>query len=238
MRGKAAVSRSDRPLIRDALLAGGVVAAGCIAALVSLDRSPRPRPHIGNVVAARADTSVEDSSPSSALHHERRAITTPKVASQVASSAPLKKKKSDDMTLFVMLPDSPPKISDTPPTGIWSDQGSPGPVTNGNGNAPAGGLISMASIGRTSLPLTSPTGGSSGGPQGASGGGVNPPVIPNPGGGPPPVGHHNPSQSHFGFVLLAGGAGAGQIARPRAQLLAPIHAVLFPSSPVHKASAR
>ena len=35
----------DRPLIRDALLAGGVIAASAVAALIALDRGPVSRHH-------------------------------------------------------------------------------------------------------------------------------------------------------------------------------------------------
>lgn len=225
------MSRSDRPLIRDALLAGGVVAAGVIAALVAVDRSPRPRAHIGNVVTSCADIDSEDSAPSRAVSHEKHAITPPKLASQSVGSVSPKKKKSEDTTLLVMLPDTLRNIPDSPPAGIWSDQGSPAPAGNSNSNAPTGGFISMSSIGGTSLPLTSPTGSSPGGAQGPSGGG-NLPGIPNPANPPPPIRQHNLSQSHSGFVLLAGGQGNGKFALASAQLYDPANSTFVASSPM------
>lgn len=232
-RGEAAVPGSDRPLIRDALLAGGVIAAGCIAALIAMDRGPRPRPHIGTVATARADSEREGSARSSALDHERRELPDAELTSQSSNSAPHKKKKSDDMTMFVMVPDLPREIPDTPPTGVWSDQGSAGPVNNPNGNSQTGGLVSMASIGGQSLPLTSPTGGLSGGLPGSPGG--NLPIVPNPGGGPPPIGQHDLSQSHIGFVLLAGGQGKGKLALSSVQLYDPVNATFVASSPMKQA---
>jgi hypothetical protein len=225
----------DRSPIGDALLAGGVVAAACAAALFAVDRGPRPRPHISTVVTAHPNAEREESAPSSALSHERSALPTAKLASQSSTAATLKKKKSDDMTLFVMVPDLPSELPSTPPAGVWSDQGSAGPGGNGNGNTSAGGLISMASIGGPSLPLTSPTGGSLGVSQGSSGGGVNLPVIPNPGGGSAPIGHHDISQSHFGFVLLAGGQGNRKFALSSVQLYDPANAAFVASSPMKEA---
>lgn len=224
----------DQSLIRDALLAGGVIAAGCVAALVSVDRVQRPRPHIATAVTAPVNIERVDSAPSSALSHKRHAAPTAKLASQSSTSAPVTKKKPDDMTLFVMVPDLAREIPDAPPTGVWSDQGSAGPVGNGNSNTQAGGLVSMASIGGPSLPLTSPTGGSSIGSQGSPGGGINLP-IPNPGGGPGPIGQHDTSQSHDGFVLLAGGQGNGKFALSSVQLYDPSKAIFVASSPMKKA---
>jgi len=234
-RGKAAVSGSDRPLIRDALLAGGVIAAGCIAALIAMDRSPRPRPHIGTVAAAHADAEREASAPSSDAGHKHHAAPDAKLSSQSSKSAPHKKKKSNDMTLFVMVPDLPHENSATgaPPTGVWSDQGSAGPVNGPNGNPQNGGLVSMASIGGQSLPLTSPTGGTPGGLPGSNGGG-NIPIVPNPGGSPPPIGQHDLS-SHVGFVLLAGGQGKGKFALSSVQLYDPANDTFVASSPMKQA---
>ena len=217
---------SDRPLIRDALLAGGVIAAGCIAALIAMDRSPRPRPHIGTVATARADAEREGSLPSSA-GHKRHEPADAKLASQSSNSAPHKKKKSDDMTLFVMVPDLPRENAVNPPTGVWGDQGSAGPVSP-NGIPQAGGLVSMASIGGQSLPLTSPTGGLPGSP-----GGGNLPIVPNPGGSPPPIGQ--PNLSSHGFVLLAGGQGNGKFALSSVQLYDPVKATFVASSPMKHA---
>lgn len=41
----------DRPLMRDALLAGGVIAASAVAALIALDRGPGARPHFGFAIS-------------------------------------------------------------------------------------------------------------------------------------------------------------------------------------------
>jgi len=224
------MSGSDRPLIRDALLAGGVIAAGCIAALIAVDRSPRPRPHIGTAATSRADSEREESAPSSAVGHKHHALPDTKLASQSSDSAKPKKKKVDDMTMFVMVPDLPREIPDTPPTGVWSEQGSPGPVIVANGNPQTGGLISMASIGGESLPLTSPTSGPLAGLPQSPGGN---PIVPNPSGNPPPIGQHNLSQS--GFVLLAGGQGKGKFALSSAQLYDPSKSTFVATSPMKQA---
>ena len=137
------------------------------------------------------------------------------------------------MTLFVMVPDLPNENSPTAnsPTGVWSDQGSPGQVNGPNGPQ-TGGLVSMASIGGQSLPLTSPTGGPAGGSPG-SGGGGNLPIVPNPPSSPPPIGQRNLSQS--GFVLLAGGQGKGKFALSSAQLYDPVKTTFVASSPMKQA---
>jgi len=181
------------------------------------------------VAAARADTEREESAPSTALGDERRVAPTAKLASQSSTSATPKKKKADDSTLFVMVPDLPRETATSPPAGVWSDQGSAGPVGNGNASA---GLISLASVGGPSLPLTSPTGGSSGGLPASPGGG-NLPVTPGPGSGP--VGQHDISPSHSGFVLLAGGQGNGKFALSSAQLYDPVTATFIASSPMKEA---
>ena len=137
------------------------------------------------------------------------------------------------MTLFVMVPDLPHENSATTNsnTGVWSDQGSAG-VVNGPNGPQTGGLVSMASIGGQSLPLTSPTSGPAGSSPG-SGGGGNLPIVPNPPGSPPPIGQHNLSQS--GFVLLAGGQGKGKFALSSAQLYDPAKATFVAASPMNQA---
>jgi len=224
---------SDRPLIRDALLAGGVIAAGCIAALIAMDRNPRPRAHISTVTTANIDSERAGSAASSTLGHKHHAAPDAKLASQSSNQKTPKRKKSGDMTLFVMVPDLPHENSATvnSPTGVWSDQGSAGVVNGPNGNPQTGGLVSMASIGGQSLPLTSPTGGPAGGLPG-SGGGGNLPIVPNPPGNPP-IGQRNLSQS--GFVLLAGGQGKGKFALSSAQLYDPVKATFVSSSPMKQA---
>ena len=42
----------DRPLMRDALLAGGVIAASAVAALIALDRGTLLRPHFNFAISA------------------------------------------------------------------------------------------------------------------------------------------------------------------------------------------
>jgi len=200
-----------------------------------MDRSPRPRPHIGTVAAAHTESKPEGSAPSNALGHKRHAAPDAKLASQSSNSTTHKKKKADDMTMFVMVPDLPQENSATanPPTGVWSDQGSAGAVNGPNGNPQAGGLVSMASIGGQSLPLTSPTGQPAGGLPVSPGGG-NLPVVPNPGGAPPPIGQPNLS-SHVGFVMLAGGQGKGKFALASVQLYDPVNAIFVGSSPMKQA---
>ncbi|HSU90191.1 MAG TPA: kelch repeat-containing protein [Sporolactobacillaceae bacterium] len=216
------------------MLAGGVIAAGCIAALVAMDRSPRPRPHIGTVAAAHTESEREGALPSGAIGHKRHEAPDAKLASQSSSSTTHKKKKADDMTMFVMVPDLPRENSAAAnaPTGVWSDQGSAGPVNGPNGPQ-TGGLVSMASIGGQSLPLTSPTGQPAGGLPTAPGGGSIP-VVPNPGGAPPPIGQPNLS-SHAGFVMLAGGQGKGKFALASVQLYDPGNAIFVASSPMKQA---
>ena len=128
------------------------------------------------------------------------------------------KKKSKDMTLLVMVPDLPHVNPESPPSGVWNDQGSAGPVSGANPQAP--GVVAMSATGGVSLPLTSPTGGSLPTTPSTSGG-VTPPAVSSPsGGGRSPVGQANLAP-HAGFVLLAGGQGNGQFALSSAELFDP-----------------
>lgn len=226
----------DRPLMRDALLAGGVIAASCVSALIAVDRGQLPRPHFGSIASAPMHSESDDSasgSSSAATHVRRGAPAGGAPSRQVAPGPYSSKKKVSDMTLVIMVPDLPRENAGTPPSGVWNDQGSAGPVTGGN--APAAGLIAMSSTGGPSLPLTSPTGGSSGGSPGMSGGGISPPPVSNPGGGHPPVVPPNVQPSHSGFVLLAGGQGNGQFALSSAELFNPATNAFAAASPMKDA---
>jgi len=213
----------DRPLMRDSLLAGGVIAASCVAALIAMDRGQIPRHHFGSLASAPihsdSDASASGSGRSGAATHVRRA--SPAVGSlsqQIGSGPSSPKKKSSDMTLVVMVPDLPRENSSAPPSGVWNDQGSAGPVTGAGSQAP--GLIAMSSTGGVSMPLTSPTGGSLPSSPGRSGSGLNLAAPSNLGGGRPRVRQPNVSP-HSGFVLLAGGQGNGQFALSSAELFDP-----------------
>jgi hypothetical protein len=213
----------DRPLIRDALLAGGVIAASAVAALIALDRGPISRHHFGFVTSASERS--DDVSPasgfakSSAATHVRHAADAASArARQIGFGPPESKRKPSDMTVVVMVPDLPRENPEPPPSGVWNDQGSAAPVTGSNSQPP--GPIAMSAVGGISAPLTSPTGKSLGSPA-STGGGVSAPAISNPGGGgTPPVGHPEVAP-HPGFVLLAGGQGNGQFALASAELFDP-----------------
>lgn len=234
MRGSAAVYRSQ--LIRDALLAVGVISTASAVALFVADRGSQPRPP--EVVAestAPAEAAPAESAPASVPSREEHALPAAKLAAQSSTAAPVQKKKLDDSTLLIMVPDLPEEEATMPPTGVWSDQGSAGPVTNLNANNSASGFVSMASVGGTSLPLTSPTGASSSGAAGSPGSGLNLALISNPGGSPKLPGPPGVAQSHFGFVLLAGGQGNGKFALSSAQLYDPSKGVFVESSPMKDA---
>jgi hypothetical protein len=215
----------ERPLIRDALLAGGVIAASAVAALIALDRSPVPRHHFGFAASAseRSDDGSSGSgfAKSSAVTHARHAAHIAKSLpkSQQIGFAPTEsKKKSTDMTVVVMVPDLPRQNPEPPPAPVmWADQGSAGLVSGDNQQPP--GPIAMSAVGGISAPLTSPTGGSLPGSTVSSVGGVNAAPISNPGGGGAPV--QSDVTPHPGFVLLAGGQGNGQFALASAELFDP-----------------
>ena len=147
----------DRPLIRGALLAGGVIAGSCIAVLIAVDRGQAPRPHFVSIVSAPIHSEGDDSTSrlgtSGAATKVRRASPAAGAASQQIGSTPSSpKEKSSDMTLVVMVPDLPPRENPgAPPRGVWSDQGSAAPVTGANSQAP--GLIAMSAVGGGRRPI-------------------------------------------------------------------------------------
>jgi hypothetical protein len=195
----------DRPLMRDALLAGGVIAASCVATLVSMDRGSIRPVHIGTVATPPAASDVFESAPKSLITKRivPRSDRAPGIKSQQDSMRPIAAtKRSNDMTVVIMVPDLPRENSGSPPTGVWSDQGGAASIT---GAGPQGaGAVALASTGGLSLPLTSPTGQSSGASlanSGANPGGVvAPPETSGPGGSRAPVGQPQVG-AHMGFVL-------------------------------------
>jgi len=218
---------SDRPLIRDALLAGGIIAASAVAALIALDRGPAPRPHFGFVASATDHTDRAGISPGFAkssatthVHHAAPATSAAPLPQQIGFGPPKSKKKSGDSTVVVMVPDLPRESPDEPlasSSGVWNDQGSAGPVTGNNSQPP--GPIAMSAVGGISAPLTSPAGASLPTSPAASSGGINSPAASSPSGGGAPV--HADAAPHSGFVLLAGGQGNGQFALASAELFDP-----------------
>ena len=218
----------DRPLIRDAILAGVIIAVGGISALITLDSKPVAHRHAD--AAASPDVLAKHDAPTSWTATRARHVAHALNASsqQLPASAKSKKKKSDDSTLFVMVPDLPRETTNPPPTGVWSDQGSAVPMTGGTGPA---GLVSLASTtGQPSLPLTSPTGAT---PAGGSSGGSGTPGIFGPGGSPAPAGQHDIANSHAGFVLITGGQGNGKFALAAAELYDPTAATFSAASPMN-----
>jgi len=221
----------DRPLMRDALLAGGVIAASAMAALIALDGGQLPRPHFGFSASAPMRSDRDDSTSGSAKSSAATSARTESHAAralskQIGFAPPSTKRNSGGPTLVVMVPDLPPReYSDTPPSDAWTVQGSAAPVSGSNAQAP--GAIAMNVVGGISTPLTSPTGGTSptrgsfASSLGTSGGGSNPaPALANPVGGNPPVGQLSVAP-HSGFVLFAGGQGGGQSALSRAEFFDP-----------------
>jgi hypothetical protein len=211
----------DRPLIRDALLAGGVIAASAVAALVLLDRGPVSRPHFGFIASApmraeRDDSGSASKKSSMAIHAPAESHVARALSKQIGFAPPASKKKSKDMTLLVMVPDLPRENPEPSPAGVWNDQGSAAPVSGVN--VQAGEPIAMNVVGGISLPLTSPTGESLVSAPASPGGGIPAPRTRS--GGNPPVGQPNVGQ-HAGFVLLTGGQGGGQFALSSAELFDP-----------------
>jgi hypothetical protein len=211
----------DRPLIRDALLAGGVIAASAVAALIALDRGPISRHHFGFVTSASEHSDDVGSASgfaksSASTHVVHAADASSALAQQIGFGPPKPKKKSNDM-MVVMVPDLPRENPEPAASGVWNDQGSAAPVTGGNSQPP--GPIAMSAVGGISAPLTSPTGSSLSSPA-SSGGGANAPAISNSGGGGGTPAQPNVAP-HPGFVLLAGGQGNGQFALASAELFDP-----------------
>jgi len=219
----------DRPLIRDALLAGGVIAASAVAVLIALDRGPIPRRHFGFVASAfdRSDAAAPASviAKSGATTHVKHAAPAASALPKQVGFAPHEsKKKSGDSVVVVMVPDLPRENPATSPpsSGVWNDQGSAAPITGGNSQPAA--PIAMSAVGGISAPITSPTGNSLSLPSSAPapGGGSNGinPAAPSTTGSDraPLVADMSP---HSGFVLLAGGQGNRQFALASAELFDP-----------------
>ncbi|HEV2171153.1 MAG TPA: kelch repeat-containing protein, partial [Candidatus Binatus sp.] len=217
----------DRPLTRDALLAGAIIAAGAVAALIGVDRGNAPARHFGfgpSSLAVSAGAASTAGSPG-ALTHPRR-VSAPRELPRQMGLSQSKKKKSDD-TVVMMVPDLPPRENPEPPAaGGWTEQGSAAPVSGANSQAPT--LIAMSATGGVSQPLTSPTGNSlPGSSHGTSGGGTDSAPAPNSirgGGNSGDGGRHvrgSGSGSHSGFVLLAGGQGGGKFALSSAEFFDP-----------------
>lgn len=224
----------DRPLIRDALLAGGVIAAGCVAALVSMDRGSIRRIHFGFVATPPAASDVYAHSSKSTLTLKRvtpRAADLPGIESQQnGSRSGSTSKGPNDMTVVMMVPDLPRENSGSAPTGVWSDQGGAVPIT---GAGPQGaGVVALAGTGGVSLPLTSPTGQSAG--ASSSNSSATAPSTSGPGGSRVPTGQPQ-VKSHDGFVLLAGGQGNGKFALASAQLFDPTSAAFAAAPPMRDA---
>jgi hypothetical protein len=211
----------DRPLMRDALLAGGVIAAGAIAGLIALDHGAPLSSHFSSVVSApdRPDAPAAGlKTPRAAIdaRGDALAVARPQQIGLAPSSA---KKKSSGPTLVVMVPDLPPRQNPVAPnSGMGIEQGSGGPVTGPN---PQGsGPIAMGVVGGVSAPLTSPTGQS----QPSFPAVPKAPVVASSSthtAAPHPASQSADTTTHAGFVLLAGGQGDGQLALSSAELFDP-----------------
>jgi hypothetical protein len=219
----------DQPLMREAILAGVIIAVGGISALIALDNKPASHKP-ADAIASREEASKPRAPASSTLTiapHAASVVTAP--SQQSADPAKSKKKKSDDGTLLVMVPDLPRETTNPPSTGVWSDQGSPGATTGNSGPA---GLVALSSTtGQPSLPLTSPSGATR---TGASGGGNDSPGISGiP--GTPPAGQPAVGNSLAGFVLITGGQSSEKFALASAELYDPKTATFSAASPMNAA---
>jgi len=229
----------DRPLMRDALLAGAVIAASAVWVLVTLDRGPLTHRHFASVVSAPphyGDDSIPAAKTSTAATHAGRASPAASaLPQQIGFGPPSPKKKSSDLPLVVMVPDLPSENPEPapPPPGVWSVQGSAGPVSGVQGQGP----VAMSAVGGISAPLTSPTGQSlpalPGSPAAAPGRAIAPAAVSNVGGVAPLAAVHQDLTPHSGFVLLAGGQGNGQFALASAELFNPAKSA-FASAPSMK----
>lgn len=217
--------------MRDALLAGGVIAASAVAALIALDRNTLLRPHFNFAISAPAHSdgaaalrSRTSTVATDARHAVPVASALPK---QIGFTPPKSKKNPSDNTVVMMVPDLPRENPAPPPSSGWSVQGSAVPVNSGNSQPP--GPIAMSAVGGISAPLTSPTGKSA---AGLPAGGINPPAPASPDGGAPARPDLAP---HPGFVLLAGGQGNGQFALASAELFDPASNVFAAASSMQDA---
>ena len=223
----------DRPLMRDALLAGGVIAASAVAALIALDPGAVPRPHFGFVAsisehadsAGSASGAVKSKATSHAVHAVPAASALPK---QIGFGPPSKETKAGDTPLVMMVPDLPHQNSESPPpSGVWNDQGSAAPVNGSNSQPPP--AIAMSAVGGISAPPISPTGSLPSAP--ASSTNLTSPSNPVA----PPT---QPSVApHPGFVLLSGGQGNGQFALASAELFDPASSAFAAASSMKDARA-
>jgi hypothetical protein len=219
--------------MRDALLAGGVIAASAVAALIALDPGAVPRPHFGFVasISEHADSAdsasgaVKSKATTHASHAVPAASALPK---QIGFGPPSQETKASDAPLVMMVPDLPRENSESPPpSGVWNDQGSAAPVSGSNSQPPA--AIAMSAVGGISAPPISPTGSSPASP--ASSNNLAPPSNP---GGPP---SHPSVAPHPGFVLLSGGQGNGQFALASAELFDPASSAFAAASSMKDARA-
>ena len=223
----------DRPLMRDALLAGGVIAASAIAALIALDRGPLTRPRFGFVgsVPEHSDSIVSASGPikSRATTHAGHAVPAASaLPKQIGFAPPPEKTKAGDTTMVMLVPDLPRANPESqPPSGVWNDQGSAAPVS-GNNSQPLP-AIAMSAVGGISAPSISPTGALPSAP--ASSNNLAPPSNPS---GPAT---HRSVAPHSGFVLLSGGQGNGRFALASAELFDPAKSAFAAASSMKDARA-
>ncbi len=219
--------------MRDALLAGGVIAASAIAALIALDPGAVPRPHFGFVAsvsehadsAGSASGAVKSKATSHVLHAVPAASALPK---QIGFGPPSKETKAGDAPLVMMVPDLPHQNSESPPpSGVWNDQGSAAPVSGSNSQPPP--AIAMSAVGGISAPPISPTGSLPSAP--ASSANLTSPSNPVAPATQPGV------APHPGFVLLSGGQGNGQFALASAELFDPASSAFAAASSMKDARA-
>ncbi len=212
----------ERPLMRNALLVGAVIATSAMAVLVALDRGQVDGRHFAPVTSAPLHSDSHDStsrlatSSTAAVVVRHASTAASALPQQIGFTPPRPKRQFDNTTMVVMVPDLPRDIPGALSAGVWSDQGSAAPVVGGSAQAP--GLIASSATGGVSAPLTSPTRGSAPSSPVVSGGGINPPVSSN---ASPPVGQPDLSPDS-GFVLLAGGHGDGQFALKSTELFNPV----------------
>ena len=229
----------DRPLMREAVLLGAVIAASAVAVMIALDNGQVARRHFGSMapepMRSEKDASTSHSGKSIVSIDLRRASTgASTLPKQIGFGPPSRKTKADDTDVVVMVPDLPRENTEAPPSGAWNDQGSAAPVSNGNAQAP--GPIAMSAVGGISAPLTAPAGGSLPASPSSSGSGINPAAASNSGGGAAPAGQPNVAP-HPGFVLLAGGQGNQQFALASAELFNPSTNAFAAASPMKDARA-
>jgi len=226
----------DRPLMRDALLVGGVIAASAVTALIAMDRGPGPRPHFGFGISApeRSDAVSATSrlAKSSVATHARHAAPVASALPKQIGFGPSKPKSNPaDSPVVMMVPDLPHDSPEGPSVGAWNDQGSAAPVSGSNSQA--SGQLALSSVGGISAPLTSPTGQSLPSSPASSGGGTNL-VTPS---SPSAPRTRRAAASHSGFVLLAGGQGSGQFALASAELFDPAKNMFAAASSMKDARA-